>query len=86
MFELPPVTWSVTARTGSAQLLTEAMATFGLLGVVVAVGRTRAAVVPLALAAYIVAAYWFTSSTFVRQPRGDDRARIQQDVRRDPSG
>jgi glycerol uptake facilitator-like aquaporin len=68
MFELPPVTWSTTARTGAAQLLGEAVATFGLVGVVVAVGRTRAAITPFAVAAYVVAAYWFTASTAFANP------------------
>jgi glycerol uptake facilitator-like aquaporin len=68
MFELPPVTWSITTRTGAAQLLSEAVATFGLMGVVVAVGRTRAAATPFAVAAYIVAAYWFTASTSFANP------------------
>jgi glycerol uptake facilitator-like aquaporin len=56
MFELPPITWSMTARTGLAQSLSEAVATFGLIGVVIAV------------AAYIVAAYWFTASTSFANP------------------
>lgn len=68
MFELPAVTWSTTTRVGSAQLLSEAVATFGLLGVVITVGRTRAAITPLAVAAYIVAAYWFTASTSFANP------------------
>lgn len=68
MFELPPISWSVTARTGMAQSLSEAVATFGLVGVVIAVGRTRAAITPLAVAAYIVAAYWFTASTSFANP------------------
>jgi glycerol uptake facilitator-like aquaporin len=68
MFELPPITWSTTARSGFAQLLSEAVATFGLMGVIVGVGRTRAAIIPLAVAAYIVAAYWFTASTSFANP------------------
>lgn len=44
------------------------MATFGLVGVVIVVSRTRAAVVPLAVAAYIAGAYWFTSSTSFANP------------------
>jgi glycerol uptake facilitator-like aquaporin len=68
MFELPAVTWSMTSRAGSAQLLSEAVATFGLIGVVIGVGRTRAAVTPFAVAAYIVAAYWFTASTSFANP------------------
>jgi len=68
MFELPLITWSLTPRTGFAQLLSEAVATFGLVGVVIAVGRTRAAITPFAVAAYIVAAYWFTASTSFANP------------------
>ena len=68
MFELPPLTWSTTPRSGFAQWLSEAVATFGLMGVVVAVGRARAALVPFAVAAYIVAAYWFTASTSFANP------------------
>jgi glycerol uptake facilitator-like aquaporin len=68
MFELAPITWSSTARTGLAQSLSEAVATFGLVGVVIAVGRTRAAITPFAVAAYIVAAYWFTASTSFANP------------------
>jgi len=68
MFELPPITWSTTPRSGFAQWLSEAVATFGLMGVVVAVGRARAALVPFAVAAYIVAAYWFTASTSFANP------------------
>ena len=68
MFELPLVTWSTHTRTGAAQLLSEGVATFGLIGVVIAVGRTRAALTPFAVAAYIVAAYWFTASTSFANP------------------
>jgi glycerol uptake facilitator-like aquaporin len=68
MFDLPLVTWSHHARAGSAQLLSEGVATFGLVGVVIAVGRTRPAITPLAVAAYIVAAYWFTASTSFANP------------------
>lgn len=68
MFDLPLVTWSTTTRTGAAQFLSEGIATFGLIGVVIAVGRTRAALTPFAVAAYIVAAYWFTASTSFANP------------------
>lgn len=68
MFELPLVSWSATTRAGAAQLLSEGVATFGLIGVVIAVGRTRAALTPFAVAAYIMAAYWFTASTSFANP------------------
>jgi glycerol uptake facilitator-like aquaporin len=68
MFDLSIVNWSTTERAGFAKLLSEGVATFGLIGVVIAVGRTRAAITPLAVAAYIVAAYWFTASTSFANP------------------
>ena len=68
MFDLAPVTMSTTVRAGFPKLLGEGIATFGLIGVVIGVGRTRAAVTPFAVAAYIVAAYWFTSSTSFANP------------------
>ncbi len=68
MFALDPVTLSTTVRAGFPKLLAEGVATFGLIDVVICVGRTRAALTPLAVAAYIVAAYWFTSSTSFANP------------------
>lgn len=67
MFELPLVTLSRHGRTGFAQLFSELLATFGLVVVVHGTGK-RAAVVPLTVAAYITAAYWFTSSTSFANP------------------
>jgi glycerol uptake facilitator-like aquaporin len=68
MFDLPPIALATTERHGFALLLSEAVATFGLLGVVIAVGRRRAAAAPYAVAAYITAAYWFTASTSFANP------------------
>jgi len=68
MFDLAPVMFATTARSGMPKLLSEGIATFGLVGVVIAVGRTRAAAAPFAVAAYIVAAYWFTASTSFANP------------------
>jgi len=68
MFDLPLVTWSETVRAGAPKLLAEGVATFGLLGVVISVGRTRAPATPFAVAAFIVGAYWFTSSTSFANP------------------
>jgi glycerol uptake facilitator-like aquaporin len=68
MFDLPIASWSSTVRTGPAIWFSEAIATFGLLGVVICVGRTRPASTPFAVAAYIVAAYWFTASTSFANP------------------
>jgi glycerol uptake facilitator-like aquaporin len=61
-------TASTHARNGASQMFSEFVATFGLLAVIWGVSRRRAAVVPFAVAAYIVAAYWFTASTSFANP------------------
>jgi glycerol uptake facilitator-like aquaporin len=68
MFDLDPITWSHTPRHGAAQLLSEAIAAFGLVGIIIAVSRSRASAAPFAVAAYITAAYWFTASTSFANP------------------
>ncbi|HWU88581.1 MAG TPA: MIP/aquaporin family protein [Kofleriaceae bacterium] len=68
MFDLAPAVMSTTARSGFPKLLSEGIATFGLIGVVLSVGRTRGPLTPFAVAAYIVAAYWFTASTSFANP------------------
>jgi glycerol uptake facilitator-like aquaporin len=68
MFDLPVVAWGTTARAAPSLLVGEAVATFGLLGVILSTGRSRPALTPFAVAAYIVAAYWFTSSTSFANP------------------
>ncbi|KYF89340.1 MIP family channel protein [Sorangium cellulosum] len=55
-------------RSGLAQLVSEFVATFGLLAVIWGGVRRRAAAVPFAVGAYITAAYWFTSSTSFANP------------------
>jgi glycerol uptake facilitator-like aquaporin len=55
-------------RSGVAQLVSEFVATFGLLSVIWGCGRRRPAAVPFAVGAYIAAAYWFTSSTSFANP------------------
>jgi glycerol uptake facilitator-like aquaporin len=59
---------SVHARTGPAQLVSEFVATFGLMSVIWGCSRRRADAVPFAVAAYIAAAYWFTASTSFANP------------------
>lgn len=68
MFSLPAFTLSTHARTGPALWLAEFVATFGLLATILAVSRRRPAATPFAVAAYIVAAYWFTASTSFANP------------------
>jgi glycerol uptake facilitator-like aquaporin len=55
-------------RSGTAQLVSEFVATFGLLAVIWGCVRRRASVVPFAVGAYITAAYWFTASTSFANP------------------
>jgi glycerol uptake facilitator-like aquaporin len=68
MFGEPVFFASRHARAGGAQFLSELVATFGLLAVIWGVARRRSAAVPFAVAAYITAAYWFTSSTSFANP------------------
>jgi len=69
MFDEAAVSWSTHQRATGAHLLGEVVATFGLVLVVFGVVRSgRAAAAPFAVAAYIAAAYWFTSSTSFANP------------------
>ena len=69
MFDLAPVTLSTKDRSAGHLWLGEVVATAGLLLLIFALARTgRAAVAPAAVAAYIGAAYWFTSSTSFANP------------------
>jgi glycerol uptake facilitator-like aquaporin len=68
MFGLPTISLSRHVRSGSAQVFSEFIATFGLLCVIWGCSRQRSGVVPFAVAAYITAAYWFTSSTSFANP------------------
>jgi glycerol uptake facilitator-like aquaporin len=55
-------------RSGTAQVFSEFVATFGLLSVIWGCVRHRPAAVPYAVGAYITAAYWFTASTSFANP------------------
>ena len=68
MFGEPVFSASRHARPGGAQLLSEFIATFGLLAVIWGCARRRSAAVPFAVGAYITAAYWFTASTSFANP------------------
>ena len=68
MFELPLVLPSQHVRSGGAQLFSEFIATFGLLTIILHGSRSQSAQVPAMVAAYITAAYWFTSSTSFANP------------------
>ena len=68
MFELPLWQPGVRTRSGAAQWLSEAVATFGLLLTILLGARHRPAALPALVASYIFAAYWFTASTSFANP------------------
>jgi len=68
MFEAPAAVLGDHARSGSAQWLSEGVATFGLILTILLGLRSRPAAVPALVACYIVAAYWFTASTSFANP------------------
>jgi len=68
MFDVPVFVASEHVRAGPAQWWSEFVATFGLIAVIIACSRSRPGVTPFAVAAYITAAYWFTSSTSFANP------------------
>ena len=68
MFGLDLVQASHHARDSHGELIGEVVATFGLWLVIALTSRARASAVPAAVALYIVAAYWFTSSTSFANP------------------
>jgi glycerol uptake facilitator-like aquaporin len=57
MFGLPAIFFSRRARGGLAQLISEFIATFGLLLVIWGCARSRSSAVPFAVGSYITAAY-----------------------------
>ena len=68
MFGLPLLSLSHHVRSGPDQLLSEFVATFGLLSVIWGCSRGSSGVVAFAVASYITAAYWFTASTSFANP------------------
>ena len=65
MFDLDILQWSTKVRTGPAQWLAEAVATAGLLFVILRSPQGKASSL---VACYIGAAYWFTASTSFANP------------------
>ena len=68
MFAMPVIEVSTKARGGFPLMLSEAVATFGLVIVVLRGARQRPDAVPWTVACYITAAYWFTASTSFANP------------------
>ena len=66
MFEVPLIQASLHARTGGSQWLAEYIATLGL--ALIVIGHRRSEDAPWMVAAWIGAAYWFTSSTSFANP------------------
>jgi len=62
--------WQVSARLrdGPGQALAEFVATFGLVGAILATLRFRPEVTPWIVGLYITSAYWFTASTSFANP------------------
>ncbi|MFZ0817708.1 MAG: MIP/aquaporin family protein [Candidatus Sulfotelmatobacter sp.] len=70
MFAVPLLSLSHHQRAGLPQLISEFVATFGLLVIIWASVRAKHSVlaIAIAVATYITAAYWFTSSTSFANP------------------
>ena len=68
MFGLPAFFASHHERSGAPLLVSEFVATFGLLAVIWGCVRSRPGATPFAVGAYILGAYWFTPSTSFANP------------------
>jgi glycerol uptake facilitator-like aquaporin len=68
MFGLPALQLAAKARTGLGQWTGEFVATFGLILTILGTVRFRREWVAASVACYIIAAYWFTSSTSFANP------------------
>ncbi|HEX2613162.1 MAG TPA: MIP/aquaporin family protein [Fibrobacteria bacterium] len=68
MFAEPILQASTHMRTGGAQWISEFVATFGLLLLVLLRRRFSNSALPWMIGAYIAAAYWFTASTSFANP------------------
>lgn len=68
MFGHALFTASSHARSTTGEIISDAVATFGLLAIIWGVARRRSTAVPYAVGAYITSAYWFTASTSFANP------------------
>jgi glycerol uptake facilitator-like aquaporin len=59
---------STHARDGGSQILSEAVATFGLMATILGASRFRPEATATCVGLYITAAYWFTASTSFANP------------------
>ncbi|OYY72644.1 MIP/aquaporin family protein [Sphingomonas sp. 28-63-12] len=68
MFDMTILQTGIKPRTGTGQWIGEFIATFGLLFTIVVGSRQKPEAVPALVALWIVAGYWFTSSTSFANP------------------
>ncbi len=68
MFDAPLFSAAQQVRTGAPLWWSEFLASFGLLGVIIACSRSRPNIMPIAVAAYITAACWCTASSSFANP------------------
>ena len=68
MFEAPALSLGIHVRTGPAQWLSEAVATFGLVLTILVAARHRPQAIAALVGCYIAAGYWFTASTSFANP------------------
>jgi glycerol uptake facilitator-like aquaporin len=68
MFHLPIFQFSAKNRAEPHLWISEVVATFGLICTIALAGRRRVEAAPISIALYIMAAYWFTSSTSFANP------------------
>lgn len=68
MFNQDILQTSMTVRAGPAQGVSELIATFGLVLIILGIVKVKIEAVPAAVGLYITAAYWFTASTSFANP------------------
>jgi len=68
MFAMPVLQISAKPQDGGAQMFSESIATFGLIGTIAATIRFRASSTAPFVGLYITSAYWFTASTTFANP------------------
>lgn len=68
MFGLDVLQIATTERAGAGLWLSEAVAAFGLVFVILGAARVRPDAVPAVVGLYIASAYWFTASTSFANP------------------
>ncbi len=68
MFDQDIIQQSIKMRSGVGQWISEGVATFGLVCVILQTIREKPDFVPIAVGLYITGAYWFTASTSFANP------------------